>query len=328
MRRTDRFPVPPAITGFQRLFVIAVLIPFGALHAAPPYLTGVVEDGDSQIIEMPRLPGEWQRTVAWMAPEGSSVKVGDLVVQFSPGTLISQEEAARTDLERKQLEAMRWLAETELAIMDAETAVLQAESAVRLARIDANIPAGTIRQLDYDNFQLTLATAEQVLERAHTTLTDKQVERAGVKPVTDMRIAKAETEWIRLSDAIDRTKVYANREGLVIYGENPFTGSKIFPGMMLQPTVTIAEVASRKKLQFHFWVHEADILKLPVGARITVTPDAMPQRSVTATVEWTSKQATTREEWSKGGYFEMRAVPVEAGLNDFIPGMAVMSELQ
>ena len=98
--------------------------------------------------------------------------------------------------------------------------------------------------------------------------------------------------------------------------------------MMLQPTVTIAEVASRKKLQFHFWVHEADILKLPVGARITVTPDAMPQRSVSAKVEWTSKQATTREEWSRGGYFEMRAVPVEAGLNDFIPGMAVMSELQ
>ena len=185
----------------------------------------------------------------------------------------------------------------------------------------------TSRKLDYDRFQLALAIAEQALQRARTTLSDKKVERAGVVPVTEMSIAKAETEWRRLRDAIAQTRIYADRDGLVIYGENPFTGSKIFPGVMLQTTVKIAEVASRKKLQFHFWVHEADILKLPVGARMVIAPDAMPGRSVTATVDWTSKQATTREEWSKGGYFEMRAVPVEAVPKDFIPGMAVMSEL-
>ena len=57
--------------------------------ALPPYLTGVVEDAESQVIEMPRLPGLWQRQIAWLAPEGSTVAQGDVVVRLDPGDLIA-----------------------------------------------------------------------------------------------------------------------------------------------------------------------------------------------------------------------------------------------
>ena len=31
-------------------------------------VTGEIEDGDAQSVEMPRLPGSYSRTISWMAP--------------------------------------------------------------------------------------------------------------------------------------------------------------------------------------------------------------------------------------------------------------------
>ena len=296
--------------------------------AAPPYLTGIVDDADSQVIEMPRLPGMWQRQVAWLAPEGSTVVPGDLVVRLDPGDLVAQEEAAQKDLEHHRLQAERRLAETMLGILDAETAVVEAESAVRLAGIDAEIPAHATRQLDYDQDQLDLATAEQALARARAALADKKEQHAEAQPVTEMAIARAEAHAERLRDAITRTEIHADREGLFIHGENPFTGTKIFAGETLPPTIKIAEVASRNALRFRFWVHEADILGVPAKTPIVVTADAIPSLSIAATVDWTSKQATARNEWSQGGYFELLAVPTEAVPPNLVPGMAVMAAVR
>lgn len=309
----------------------AGLLPALTMHtaiAAPPYLTGVVDDADSQAIEMPRLPGMWQRQVAWLAPEGSTVAPGDLVVRLDPGDLVAQEEAAEQDLEHHRLQSERRLAETMLGILDAENAVIEAESAVRLARIDAEIPAHATRQLDHDQDQLDLATAEQALARARAALGDKKEQHAEAQPVTEMAIARAEAHAERLRDAIARTEIHADRAGLFIHGENPFTGTKIFAGETLPPTVKIAEVASRNALRFRFWVHEADILKVPAKTAIVVTADAIPSVSIAATVDWTSKQATARDEWSQGGYFELLALPTEAVPPSLIPGMAVMAAVR
>ena len=308
----------------RRLGCLAALAAF-TVEAAPPYLTGVVDDADSQVIEMPRLPGMWQRQVAWLAAEGSTVAPGDLVVRLDPGDLVAQEEAAETALEQRRLQAERQLAQTMLGILDAETAVLEAESAVRLARIDAEIPPAATRQLDHDQSQLRQATAEHALARARVTLSDKQEQHAEAEPVTELAIARAQANRNRLRAAIGQTEFRADRAGLFIHGENPFTGTKIFAGETLPPTVKIAEVASRDALRFRFWVHEADILKVPAGTELVVTADAIPAESIAAIVDWTSKQATLRNEWSRGGYFELLALPVEAVPSTLIPGMAVMA---
>ena len=190
-----------------------------------------------------------------------------------------------------------------LAILDAETAVIEAESAVRLARIDAEIPAHATRRLDHDQDQLDLATAEQALARARATLADKEEQHAEAQPVTEMAIARAEAHTERLRDAITQTEIVADRAGLFIHGENPFTGTKIFAGETLPPTIKIAEVASRNALRFRFWVHEADILKVPAQTEIVVTADAIPALSIVATVDWTSKQATVAQRVGPGRLF-------------------------
>ena len=326
-RETESRPANlPAQRRFASLLP-ALMLWIAPAAAAPPYLTGVIEDGEAQTVEMPRLPGAWQRSIEWMAPEGSAVSVGDVIVRLDPGRLIALEEQATIDLEGRRRENERRQAELDLSIMDAQTAVLRAESAVRLARVDAEVPPTATSRLIHSRAQLTLATAEQALVRAQAELTDKKAENAGAQESMKLAVSRAGLEATRMRDALERTRVHATKAGFLIYAEGDFTGRKVFPGDTLPSGSPIAHVASREDLRFRFQVHEADISKLPVGARIIVVADAIPTPSVVATVDWTSNQATEREAWSRGGYFDVTAVPVEGMPNGFMPGMSVMAEL-
>ncbi|MDA0792023.1 MAG: hypothetical protein O2780_21520, partial [Proteobacteria bacterium] len=180
---------------WARWFALCLLAAPLWAWSGPPYVTGVVEDADAQIIEMPVLPNAWQSRIAWMAPEGTTVKVGDTVVRLDPGSLLTNEDQARTEYERKGLESKREIAELELQILDGEIALAQAESAVRLARIDAGIPVDATRKLDHDRAQLALATAEQVLLRARAQLAAKGQELEGRREVLALSVERARVNW-------------------------------------------------------------------------------------------------------------------------------------
>lgn len=331
VRETEGYP-----SGRSRTFPARCRAPLAAVlllscmtsaRAAPPYLTGVVEDGEAQTVEMPRLPGSWQRSVEWMAAEGSTVSVGDVIVRLSPGRLIALAEQAAIDLESKRHENERRQVELDLAIMDAETAVLREESAARVARLDAEVPPTATSRLIHSRAQLTLVTAEQELTRARAELADRKAENAGAQESMKLSLARAELESTRMRDALQRTQVHATKAGFLIYAEEEHTGRKIFPGSTLPTGDHIAYVASREDLRFRFRVHEADILRFPVGARIIVVADAAATQPVVATVDWTSNQATERKDWSRGGYFDLTAVPADGMPHVFMPGMSVMAEL-
>ena len=327
VRETEHRSASLAARRRPAFLIPALVLWMAPADTAPPYVTGVVEDGKAQTVEMPRLPDAWQRSVEWMAPEGSTVSEGDLIVRLDPGRLMDMGEQATIELERKRYENERRQAELDLAIMDAETAVLVAESGVRIARIDAAVPPTATSRLIHSRAQLGLTTAEQALQRARDEFADRKAENAGAQEAMELAIARAELEATRLRDAVERTRVYASKAGFLIYAESDFTGRKIFPGDTLSGGTHIAYVSSREDLRFRFRVHEADIFKLPTGARIVVVADAIPTQSVLSRVDWASNQATEREGWSRGGYFDVTAVPLEDMPNAFMPGMSVMGEL-
>lgn len=295
--------------------------------SAGPLLTGVVEDVNAQTFEMPSLPGSWQRQIAWMAPEGSEVDIGDVVVRIEPGDLIEQEEQTRTDLGKARLSAERRINELKLLLLEAESAEAQAESDVRMAELDAVIPASTIPLLDYERYQLTLETAQKALVRAQAERLNREAELRDVESETALEIRKAEALYQRISDALKSTEMLAEKPGFVLYGENPWTGRKIFPGETLFSSFHIASVASREDLQLRFWVHEADFLSLELGQRVRVTTDAQGSEPFMAEISWTSSQAEEKEDWSEGGYFEAYARPVAAVSRAVAPGMSVMGEV-
>jgi multidrug efflux pump subunit AcrA (membrane-fusion protein) len=310
------------------LETVPLLALAAAGHAAGgPLLTGVVEDVDAQTIEMPSLPGGWQRRVEWMVQEGSQVEAGDVVVRLDPGDLIAQEDQARTDLEKQQLSAARRVDELRLAALDAQRAVAEAESAVRLASLDASVPASTIPRLDYDRYQLALTTARKELIRAEAQLLNAREDLADVIEETSLEVAQAEARYDRIRNALDATQIRAEKAGFMIYGDNPFNGRKVFPGETLHTGSEIALIASREDLQIRFWVHEADILDVRPGVEMLVIADAQGAQPFMAKLDWMSSQAVEREDWSDSGYFSAIAQPVDGVPDSIWPGMSVMGEV-
>jgi hypothetical protein len=98
----------------RRFINLLVMVAIAQPAAGGPLLSGVVEDVNAQTIEMPSLPGSWQRRIEWMAPEGSEVEIGALVVRLDPGDLISQEQQSRANLEKTRLSAARRIDELQL----------------------------------------------------------------------------------------------------------------------------------------------------------------------------------------------------------------------
>lgn len=306
--------------------LVTCLLACNGLGAAP-LLTGVVEDVNAQTIEMPSLPGAWQRQVEWMAREGSEVAVGDLVVRLDPGDLISQEEQLRTDLEKRRLSAERRIDELRLELLDAQSVLARAESAVRLAELDAVIPASTIPQLDYERYQLTLETAKKALVRAQADLLNKQAELEDVQAESKLEVQQAESSYERIRKALEATEIRAQKPGFVIYGENPWTGKKVFPGETLYSGFKVASIASREDLQLRFWVHEADFRRVRLGQKVMITADAQGSAPFEAEISWTSSQAAEKQDWSDGGYFEAFARPLSDVPATVMPGMSVMGEV-
>ena len=311
----------------MRCTSLMALICLPALAGASPLLTGVVEDSSAQTIEMPRLPGAWQRRIDWMVPEGQAVEIGELVVRLDPGDLITREEQSRTDLEKVRLTAARSRDETRLKAMDAERAVAQAESNLRLAELDAVIPASTIPRLDYERYQLTFETAKRALIRAEADLLNAREELDDVIRETELEVGQAESNYENIRLALEATEIRAQKAGFLIYGDNPFTGRKIFPGETLYSGFEIAQVASREDLQVRFWVHEADLLELGRGKTIEVAADAQGSEPFRTELTWMSSQAVERQDWRSSGYFEALARPLEALPADLMPGMSVLGRI-
>lgn len=289
-----------------------------------PLLTGIIEDVAAQTIEMPSLPGAWQRRIEWMAPEGSEVQPGELVVQLDPGNLIAEEEKAHADLEKVRFTAARSVDEARLAVLDAEQALASAAAEVKIAELDAVIPVETIPRLDYERYQLTFETAQQTLARAQQDLANVRDKLRDAEAEAKLDLQQAETEFARIRNALEATQIKAEKAGFVIYAESPWTGRKIFPGDTLYGGLQIASVASRNDLQVRFWIHEADYLQVQPGRELVVSADARGIPSFAAVIDWRSSQALEKQDWSESGYFEAYARPLTALPSEIMPGMSVL----
>ena len=308
----------------RRITSLVALAVIATAPRAETLLTGVVEDVNAQTIEMPSLPGSWQRRIEWMAPEGSEVNVGDIVVRLDPGDLISREEQALTDLEKQRLTAARSIDELKLEVLDAENLLADAASAVRIAELDASIPLGTIPKLDFDRYQLALETAKKNLVRAQAQLLIKEQQLQDAIRETQLEVAQAESSYGRIKAALDATEIRATKAGFMIYGENPYNGKKIFPGETHYSGFQIAQIASRDDLQIRFWVHEADIRDIGEDKAIRVIADAQGSEPFVTQISWRSSQAINKEDWSDGGYFQVLAKPRNGMPQNVMPGMSVM----
>lgn len=238
--------------------------------------------------------------IAWLAPEGSRVQSGDVVVRFDPTDKEKEVVDGRADREAADRKIAKKKAEDRAALKnldrDADHAQLELDSArtfqskdpqifSRVEIIESEIDQGLAKS------KMSHATAERT---TRGTLSKTDVDILGIeRHKADLKVRQGEK-------ALRSLEIRAPHAGILTYkrdwrGNMPRVGDSIWMG---QP---VAEIPELDEMEAEVYVLEADAGGVAVGVEAEVVLDAQPGTAYHAKVKMVDKLARPR----------FRGVPVQ-----------------
>jgi multidrug efflux pump subunit AcrA (membrane-fusion protein) len=308
------------------LLLLALAFAAARADQVPPLLTGQVFSRQAQDVIVP-LTTDWQARISVMAPEGSFVEEGQVVVEFD-GTeaarqLEAQSEAARTEQARTD----RDLARLEKELVQAEFRLEHARVGLELAIMKADIPEGLIGSLEYADNQLAMEAAEKEIEDARNNLADKRQSLAERREQAELDLGKIEMQERWWAEMAESFVVRANQPGYIIYRNHPWTRAKFQEGDNVQTSFRIEQIADTSDLAIKVWINSIDKPRIRLDAPVRIVLDALPAIELSGRLESISDSGSKRTEWGNGIYFEgVVSLDDTSGL-ELLPGMSALVEV-
>lgn len=224
---------------------------------------------DTAGIAPPALEDIWMLTLTQLAPDGSTVKEGDVVAAFDAGDLqrkLQEKQGLRaekrTQRERLQLE----LAERERA---ERVATAEQRAALDVAERKATQPAALYSANDYRKLVI-----EKTLAQAELAIVDRREILAARQRVAELALVQAELDLLEeevqsLTEGLQALMVRAPRAGVVLHlsnwqGEKFDVGSQVFRGM------PVAQIPDLSSLAVRIQVPERRLGEIRTGQRLQV----------------------------------------------------------
>lgn len=266
------------------------------------------------------------QTIAWMAPEYSSVKKDEVVIRLASADLVErlrveQAEMDKLDLEigkkRKQLEKDK----TDLHGQIEVTSVQRELADVYAARDETIFPKNKIIEdaidLDYQN------TRERHFERKR----DQMEKRIAAE--LQLLEAKANTRRVQIKqiqDQLNNLEIKAPQDGMLVINKY-WSGEKYRVGMNAFPGQKLGSLPDLSKMEAKLFVLESEAAGLKEGLPVSLTLDFEPGRVFTGKVIGLDTIAKPLGEDSPLKYFETK---VELDVTDPVlmkPGVQVRASV-
>ena len=269
--------------------------PATALNAAPPRpaaggnaagtlrLEGEIAAARSDAIAPPAVENQWQYQVTQMAPDGSRVKAGDVVVAFDGAEVQRRLQEAESKRREKRSERERLL--LDLAERErTEALTLEEQRAERIkAERKTEQPAELLRSVEYRKLVIDRTRAEQRDALFEQRYAAGRAQRAAERVLVEAELAQLETEVATLGRAVTDLQVKAPRDGILVLrtgwrGERFEVGSQVFIGQ------AVAEIPDPETLLVRATAPERELLRLAVGAQARVRVEGGAGRQIDARV--------------------------------------------
>jgi HlyD family secretion protein len=249
--------------------------------AAPLRLHGLVEAVEFFSVVAP--PGtNGQLTIVRIAPKGTTLKKGDLVVEFD--RQVPLREAIDKQAEWKQLEEDIRKKQAEITLQDAvdDTAIKTAENDLALARLETT-KNDVLPRIEAEKNTLNLQAAEAKLPSLRKSIALKREAAAAELAILAVKRDRAARVRDRAVKAADALLVLAPIEGLVVPrtvwkqggsgpGE-PEEGDEVWAG------TAVVDIVSPRAMRVRVKANQVDVQHLVVGRPARITLDAYPDRS-------------------------------------------------
>lgn len=246
-------------------------------------LEGEIAAARSDAIAPPMIENQWQYQVTQMAPDGSRVKAGDVVVAFDGAEVQRRLQEAESKRREKRSERERLL--LDLAERErTEALTLEEQRAERIkAERKTEQPAELLRSVEYRKLVIDRRRAEQRDGLFEQRYAAGRAQRAAERVLVEAELAQLETEVATLGRAVSELQVKAPRDGILVLktgwrGERFEVGSQVFVGQ------AVAEIPDPETLLVRATAPERELLRLAVGATARVRVEGGAGRQMDARV--------------------------------------------
>jgi len=247
-----------------------------------------------------------QQYVAWLAPENSKVKGGDVIARLDSMSYLDRIKAEKFTISKMDLEILQKEKE-----MEKEKNELLGQ--LEMTRIEKNMSElyGARDETIYSRNQIIDATLDLEYLKKKTEYFEKKKKQLEDKARTELQLLRLKRQMSQMkvdqyNSMLDKLEIKAPHDGVLIYsknwrGEKPQVGNSVYPGYPLGklPDLSLMEVKA--------WVLESEAAglkdKLPVSVRL----DASPREIYPGTVNTIDTIAKPLEEESTLKYFEIKA---------------------
>jgi HlyD family secretion protein len=265
--------------------------------------TGELRAGRSMTLVAPPVGG-MLRAVNLLST-GTSVKTGDIVIEFDPADQQFALNQAKTEVAEADQEIAKMKADAAAQSAQDEVALLTARFEVRRAELDAkgNEFVGAI---DAQKNLLSLEEAKRRLAQVEDDVKSRVATSQASLAVALEKKNKATLAVQRAQSVIDSLQLKAPMDGIVMVKDNrDAAGNMMMWGMALPeyragdsvwPGRPVADVIEGGRMELRGKVDENDRANLSEGQQARVEIDALPDRTFKARVGTLSAQAK-RADW-------------------------------
>ncbi len=290
--------------------------------------TGELQAAHSRSVTAPVMAsaGRTQLAIQYLAPEGTRVDSGALLVAFDPADQLKTMSDKENDLKAAQADLQKMKAQQKSDAEDAEMAYENAQLAYKLAKLsddDMKFESASKQE----ESKLELKKAELAYKQAKDNLKGKSLVRRSDLATQNLKVAQISSALDQAKSDLDKLTVHAPATGLIVYQRNWSTDKKFVRGDQCwagQPVMLLPDLSH---MEADLEVNEVDISKVEAGQPVIVRLDAFPDRKFTGTVKTVASIGNPKESNPSVKVFE---VMVDLAQADSIlrPGMTVSARIQ
>jgi HlyD family secretion protein len=259
-------------------------------------LTGLVEAARSTTVTVPRLqgPGSGALVITRLASGGSTVRAGDIVVQFDPQ---AQERVAfdrRAEYEDFAAQLARKEAEHTASRTADESALAQARNAVARAKLEM-LKNEMLAAILVEKNEQTLAESEANFEMLQRTFDVRRRAEAAERKALEIQRDRARAAMEHAQRNIEVMTMRASHEGMVVLKSVWKMGQmgEVQEGEEVRPGLPIVDVVDTGSMRVRARVNQADAPLLRHGQTAAVELEAYPGKRFTATLQSLTPAAVT-----------------------------------
>jgi HlyD family secretion protein len=238
--------------------------------------------------------------IIYLAPSGTQVKEGDVIIRFDPSTAKQQLSEKEADLKRAQAGLDQMLAQSRLSIEQDRIDLNTASYQVERAKLEVS-KQEIVSRIQGEESKIDLGVAEQKksVQSAKVNLTTVSNE-ARLASLTRLR-DKAKEDVEITKSRLERMELRAPISGMITYLRNTSQGwmnAKPFKvGDSVWPGAAVAEIPDLETIQLETKIEEIDRGRMKASQKVRIHIDSLPETNFEGEIDSISPMVSSGWDW-------------------------------